>query len=137
MMQLQQIGRQVWQWLQQIGRRMAALVVALLMPIGLMFGFWAQVSGRNRAEAFGIHPDQAATLTYWVPPQRGYEEVPQLEATDRRGLMTEWRADLDRPLSLTFDPASEAVGSTLLPGWVVLIQPEPTVWHYQTILPEF
>lgn len=123
--------KQLWNFLQSLGQQIVAIGMAVLMPLGLMFGLFPS-SGRNHTQSSIAAQATVVNLIHLLPVET-YEEVPQSNAVDRRGQMVERRDDRDRQLEWTIPPSSRN-DSVLLPDRVVQIQLElpPT---YEASLP--
>lgn len=110
---------------------MVAIGIAVFMPLGLLLGLTVP-SAPSRAGGSTITQEPVANLIHLLPVG-GYEEVPQADAVDRKGLMAERRDDYDRLLELVIPPA-EPIDSVLLPDRAVQIQQEATSTQ-QALLP--
>jgi len=126
-LQVRLFPRQVWQSLRALGQTLMASLMALLMPVALLLGLGQP--GRTVGENFNV--ESWATLLHPVPT-RSYEELPPVEASDRRGAMAEHRGDRERLFDWVAANQPDLT-STVLPNMIIQIQLER--WTYQTLLP--
>jgi hypothetical protein len=101
--------QQVWQFLQTLGQKVLAAIVAILMPLGFWLGLHI---GRNATGSQG-NLEPLTNLIYLELPAEGYEEVRPADGGDRRGAMQEGRRG--RCVELLIDAAIASGGSVLLP----------------------
>ena len=130
-LQVRLFPQQVWQSLRALGQSLVASLMAslitVLMPVALLLGL--APPGRTGEESFNV--ESWATLLHPVPT-RSYEELPSVEASDRRGAMAENRSDRER-LFHWVAANQPNLTSTVLPDMVIQLQAER--WTYQTLLP--
>ena len=130
-LQVRLFPQQVWQSLRALGQSLVASLMAslitVLMPVALLLGL--EPVGRPAGESFNV--ESWATLLHPVPT-RSYEELPSVEASDRRGAMAENRGDRERLFHWVAANQPDLT-STVLPDMVIQLQAER--WTYQTLLP--
>jgi len=122
---------QVWQSLRALGQTLLASLmaglVAMLIPVALLLGL--APPSRTGGESFNV--ESWATLLHPIPT-KFYEELPPVEASDRRGAMAENRGDRKRLFDWVAANQPDLT-STILPNMVIQLQAER--WTYQTLLP--
>lgn len=77
--------KQLQQFLETLGHKILALLIAVVMPLVLWLGLAGQ-PGRHRANPSPGIQEPLSNLVYVNLPPETYREVPQPEATRRRGL---------------------------------------------------
>lgn len=107
--------RQLGQKFYTFGRKLVALLLALLLPLGLELAALFQSAQFARSPSPVLDLTPVANLLDAVPPPRSYE-VPQADESDRRGpteqLSGGWQPDV---FPFDYPPLVEQT-STIVPG---------------------
>lgn len=132
LLQARLVTQWLWQLLRRLGHQLIAIGIAVLLPLGLMLGLI--VSPERNGKPLTLQQPPLVNLLHLLPLVP-YREVPQVNATDRRGAMAEKRTGCDRSGELSAPPLVTPE-SVLLPGFLLIqldVMPQ-TVW---TVLPHW